>query len=68
MPDQQPPEDADFTDEDEMAGMTPEERAEYEETLAAIREGIADMEAGRMIPISTLIEEMRRKQAEEESK
>ena len=67
MPVQTHPEDADFTDEDWMAGMTPEERArEYEETLAAVREGIADREAGRMIPLRTLIEEMRRIQEREE--
>ncbi len=39
----------------------PEDEAEYRETLAAVREGRADAEAGRVTPLRTLIEEFRQR-------
>jgi len=38
---------------------------EYEETVAAVREGLADVEAGRMRPLQDLIDEKRRRQMRE---
>ena len=39
----------------------PEDEDEYRETLAAVREGHADAEAGRVTPLRTLIEEFRQR-------
>ncbi len=38
---------------------------EYEETVAAVCEGLADVEAGRMRPLQDLIDENRRRQMRE---
>lgn len=38
---------------------------EFEETVAAVREGLADFEAGRMRPLQDLIDENRRRQSRE---
>jgi hypothetical protein len=47
-------------------GQTPEElvgawrrQREYDATLAAVREGLADAEAGRMTPLRKLLDEVR---------
>jgi Arc/MetJ-type ribon-helix-helix transcriptional regulator len=42
--------------------VSPEDDTEYHETLAAVREGHADAEAGRVTPLRTLIEEFRQRQ------
>jgi|GEM_PF-647605 len=41
-----------------------EDSEEFRQTVAAVQEGIADMEAGRMRPIEELIEEARNRPAD----
>lgn len=35
-------------------------KREYDETVAAVREGVADMDAGRMRPVRELLDELNR--------